>query len=275
MVEDILEWRSGAGEKKNLYMKNDDVDRQTDVVVVVKEEVGEDTPPCLSPGWGLLLPPAVHQKQKQKASFQWRPWTEERQIEIGKDFNHNSTECPPPPVFASTSPPLTTPKPPGSSKLSSITKTVCPPSKRRQRRFDFLSSHRTPHTPYTEPEKSRLELGKRDCGPWARRLDWSTEEISVENKDRSNLGGSEARTGYMAMGLSPGSWVGSGRFSSTASTNLLGFSPPQSHQTPPPSTSCPPATPPWQASNWAPPSSAFCQGCYQWCNLVEVSIRSL
>ena len=37
-----MEWRSGAGEKKNLYMKNDDVDRQTDVVVVVKEEVGEE-----------------------------------------------------------------------------------------------------------------------------------------------------------------------------------------------------------------------------------------
>ena len=177
MVEDILVGRSGAGgEKKNLYMKNDDVDRQTDVVVAVKEDIGEDTPPCLSSGWGSLLPPATTH-QKQKASVQWRPWTEERQKEIGKDLNHNSTEFPSPPVFASTSPPLTNPKPPGSSKFSFINKTACPPpivirrakkrrrssgdlSKRRQRRFDFLTSQRTPHIPYTEPEKSRLELGK-------------------------------------------------------------------------------------------------------------------
>ena len=72
---------------------------------------------------------------------------------------------------------MTTPKPPGSSKFSFINKTACPPpivirrakkrrrssgdlSKRRQRRFDFLTSQRTPHIPYTEPEKSRLELGK-------------------------------------------------------------------------------------------------------------------
>ena len=287
------------------YKKKYDVDQQTDVVVAESEDVGEDlytnssecpsmpthqsdTPPCLSSGWGSLLPPAIHQKLK-KASVQWRPWAEEKQTEIGKDLNKNSSECPTPPVFASTSPPLTTPKPPHSSKFS-ITKTVCPPpivirrakkrrrspgdlAKRRQRKFDYLSSQRTPHTPHTEPEKSRLELGERDSGPWTRRLDWSTAEISGEENDGSNLRGSEARTDY--LGLSPGSWGGSGRFLSTASTNLHGLSPPQSYQMSPPSTSCPPATPPWQASSWAPPSSAFCQGCYQWCNLVEVSIRSL
>ena len=109
-------WAKGILEKKNLHMKNDDVD-QTDVVVAEKEDVGKDTPPCLSSGWGSLLPPATTH-QKQKASVQWRPWTEERQKEIGKDLNHNSTECPSPPVFASTSPPLTTPKPPGSSPSS-------------------------------------------------------------------------------------------------------------------------------------------------------------
>ena len=84
MVEDILVGRSGAGEKENLYMKNDDVDRQTEVVMAVKEDVGEDTPPCLSPGWGSLLPPATTH-HKQKASVQLRPWTEERQTEIGMD----------------------------------------------------------------------------------------------------------------------------------------------------------------------------------------------
>ena len=76
--------------------------------------------------------------------------------------------------------------------------------------FDFLSSQRTPYTPYTEPEKTRLELGKRDCGPWARRLDWSTTVMPGEEKDRSNFRGSEARTGY--MGLSPGSRRRNGRF---------------------------------------------------------------
>ena len=121
-------------------------------------------------------------------------------------------------------------------------------------RTDYLGLSPSPPCPPATP-------------PWQ-----STAEISGEENDRSNLRGSEERTD---LGLSPGSWGGSGRFLSTASTNLHGLSPPQSYQMSSPSTYCPPATPPWQASNWAPPSSAFCQGCYQWCNLVEVSIRSL
>ena len=245
----------------------------------------DSPPPCLQPGWGSLLPPARHQT---KASVQWRPWMGERETEVDKDLNQNSQECPQPSAFDLTSTILITPKQPGSSESSVNTKTPLPPpnlikrakkgrrstgdlAKRRKRKFDFLSSQRTPYTPYTEPEKLRLELGKRDCGPWARRLNWSTTEVSGERKDRSNLGGSEARTGY--RGLSPGSRGRSGRFLSTASNNLYGLSPPQSCQMSSPSPPYPPATPPWQASNWAPPSPAFCQGCNQGCDLVEVSIR--
>ena len=248
----------------------------------------DSPPPCLQPGWGSLLPPAQHQT---KANVQWRPWMGERETEVDKDLNQNSQECPPPSAFDPIPTILITPKQHGSSGSSINTKTVLPPpnmirrakkrrrspgdlAKRRKRKFDFLSSQRTPYyTPYTEPEKSRLELERRDCGPWARRLDWSTTELPEEKQDRSNLRGSEARTGH--MGMPPGSRGRSGRFLSTASKNLHGLSPPppQSLQMPSPSPPCPPANPPWQASNWAPPSPTFCHGCNQWCDLVEVSIR--
>ena len=178
-------------------MMGDEVDRQTggeDVVVTksaaADEDLNKNSPecpsmsanhsefqPCLSPGWGSLLPPARHQKYRKKASVQWRPWMEERETEVDKDLNQNSHECPPPSAFDPTSTIPITPKQPCSSRSSINTKSVLPPppylirrakkrrrspgdlAKRRKRKFDFLSSQRTPYTPYTEPEKPIGEEG--------------------------------------------------------------------------------------------------------------------
>merc|ERR1711892_1290692 len=255
-VEDPMKKMANEEDRQKVVEKRSgDVDRQAEEEGVEgkkNEEAGQDLnqnsqecsilpadqsdspSPCLKPGWGSLLPPARHQK---KASVQWRPWMEERGKEVDKDLNQNSQECPPPSAFDPIPTILITPKQHGSSGSSINTKTVLPPpnmirrakkrrrspgdlAKRRKRKFDFLSSQRTPYyPPYTEPEKSRLELERRDCGPWARRLDWSTTELPEEKQDRSNLRGSEAGTGF--MGRPPGSRGRSGRFLSTASKTCM------------------------------------------------------
>jgi hypothetical protein len=67
--------------------------------------------PCLSPGWGALLPSSVQENKsflpfscvenedEEEVSALWRPWetgkTEEKKKTAGKDLNINSSECPP------------------------------------------------------------------------------------------------------------------------------------------------------------------------------------
>ena len=107
-VEDPMKTITKNKDQQNvLETRSDDVDQQTEeegVEAKKNEEVGQDLyqnsqecplwpadqsdspTPCLQPGWGSLLPPALHQKQ-EKGSVHWRPWTEQKQTDIGKDLH--------------------------------------------------------------------------------------------------------------------------------------------------------------------------------------------
>jgi hypothetical protein len=224
--------------------------------------------PCLSPGWGALLPSSVQENKsflpllpfscvengdEEEVSALWRPWetgkTEEKKKTAGKDLNINSSECPPTAPLPS---PFSTPvKPTLSPFLPSLpqrrvlrrakNRRRSPGDlvKRRQRHisYQFCQSPSTPS--YPEPEQSTLESAS--WGGFPGNMDWTTSTPAPRRLDSGN------RNSWM---FSSGTPVG----------------------VPTPSPS-PCSTPPWLSDNMEPPSSAYCDGCKMWGNLLSVTVR--
>ena len=122
--------------------------------------------PCLSLGWGALLPSAVKQDKsflpllpfscefEEEASALWRPWetgkTEEKKKTVGEDLNINSSECPPKPPTVPLPSPFSTPvKPAFSPFLPSLPqRRVLRRAKKRRRSPGDLVKRRQRHISY-------------------------------------------------------------------------------------------------------------------------------
>ena len=128
------------------------------------------------------------------------------------------------------------------------------------------------HTPPTQSQRSQdWNWGRGTVGLGLG--DWTGALRSHLWRKRTGATSEDLRQGQATWVCHQGAGGGAGDFFLLQAKACIVSPPTQSCQMPSPSPPCPPATPPWQASNWAPPSPVFCHGCNQWCDLVEVYLR--